>query len=552
MESARRFNIEFNHEKSVFSVRKLNILGFTVSKGMIRPDEERLRSLREMEPPTSSKSLKRVIGLFAYYSQWIYKFSDKLRPLINNTSFPMTSEAILSFESLKEDIINAALVTINDSIPVVLESDASEYALAATLSQNSRPIAFFTRMLSESERKFPAVEKEALAIVEAIRKWRHLLICREFQLITDQRSVSFMFGKPHSSKIKNDKISRWRLELSSYKYDIIYRAGRNNIVPDALSRPACSSANLTDLTDLKSLHEALCHPGVARMAHFVRNKNLPFSMEEIKRLTTSCTSCAKLKPQFFRKDKGVLIKASSPFERLNMDFKGPLPSKTGNHYILTIIDEYSRFPFAFVCRDMTSKTVINCLSQLFAIFGMCSFVHSDRGTSFLSSELRKFLHSRGIATSYSTPYNPRGNGQAERYNRTIWKTVTLALESRNLPVTSWEFVLPDALHSIRSLLSTATNETPHERMFYHNRRSHSGTSIPTWLCEPGRVLMRSFNRQSKYDPLTEEVELLDANTQYAHVRRDNGQETTISLRHLAPCPVLTDKPSTDSSEPIGT
>jgi hypothetical protein len=48
--------------------------------------------------------------------------------------------------------------------------------------------------------------------------------------------------------------------------------------------------------------------------------------------------------------------------------------------------------------------------------------------------------------------------------------------------------------------------------------------------------MRSFNRKSKYDPLTEEVELLDANSQYAHIRRDNGQETTISLRHLAPCP----------------
>jgi hypothetical protein len=158
-----------------------------VSKGLIKPDEERLRSLREMEAPINAKSLKRIIGLFAYYSQWIHKFSDKLRPLINNSSFPMTLEAISSFESLKEDIINAALVTIDDNIPLVVESDASEHALAATLSQKGRPIAFFTRMLSESEKKFPAVEKEALAIVEAIRKWRHLLICREFKLITDQR-----------------------------------------------------------------------------------------------------------------------------------------------------------------------------------------------------------------------------------------------------------------------------------------------------------------------------------------------------------------------------
>lgn len=75
--------------------------------------------------------------------------------------------------------------------------------------------------------------------------------------------------------------------------------------------------------------------------------------------------------------------------------------------------------------------------------------------------------------------------------------LSLALEARKLPVSSWEAVLPHALHSIRSLLSTATNETPHERMFYHNRRPHSGTSTPTWLCETGQVLMRSFNRKSK-------------------------------------------------------
>ena len=224
--------------------------------------------------------------------------------------------------------------------------------------------------------------------------------------------------------------------------------------------------------------------------------------------------------------------------------------------MLTVVDEYSRFPFAFACPDMSSKTVMNCLCQLFVMFGTCSFVHSDRGTSFLSTELRQFLHSRGVATSYSTPYNPRGNSQVERYNGIIWKAVSLALESRRLPITCWEMALPDALHSIRSLLSTATNETPHERMFQHNRRSSCGTSIPKWLCEPGRVLMRNFYRRSKYDPLTEEVELLEANTEYAHVRRDSGQETTISLRHLAPCAsppleTLTDLPQQGASPTIG-
>ena len=61
-------------------------------------------------------------------------------------------------------------------------------------------------------------------------------------------------------------------------------------------------------------------------------------------------------------------------------------------------------------------------------------------------------------------------------------------------------MLPDALHSIRSLLSTATNCTPHERMFTYRRQSSSGNSVPTWLMTPGTVLMKRHVRNSKYDP----------------------------------------------------
>ena len=63
---------------------------------------------------------------------------------------------------------------------------------------------------------------------------------------------------------------------------------------------------------------------------------------------------------------------------------------------------------------------------------MPAYVHSDRGASLISNELKEFFTSRGIATSRTTPYNPRGNGQVERYNGTVWKTVLLALKSKEL------------------------------------------------------------------------------------------------------------------------
>ena len=177
-------------------------------------------------------------------------------------------------------------------------------------------------------------------------------------------------------------------------------------------------------------------------------------------------------------------------ERLSIDFKGPLPTSTHNPYILTVVDEYSRFPFAFACPNMHSSTVIKCLEQIFTLCGMPGFIHSDRGASFLSQELKEYLSQRGIATSKTTPYHPIGNGQVERYNGIIWKAVRLSLKSANLRDSKWETVLPDALHSIRSLLSTSTNTTPHERFFNFQRRSSHGTSLPTWLQSPGPVLLR--------------------------------------------------------------
>lgn len=252
---------------------------------------------------------------------------------------------------------------------------------------------------------------------------------------------------------------------------------------------------------------------------------------------------------FLKSFSGQLVKATQPFERLSIDFKGPLPSNTRNKYLLTIIDEYSRFPFAFPCSDMSSSTVISCLRQLFSIFGMPAYIHSDRGSCFISTELRQFLLNMGVATSHTTAYNPQGNGQVERLNGSLWKTICLALKSKALPLINWEVVLPDALHSLRSLLCTSTNCTPHERIFQYSRRSTSGTSLPTWLTAPGPVFLKHVERNSKYDPLVEEVQLVSCNPQYAHIIRADGKSETVSLRRLAPgnieqrSDVLLDSPS---------
>jgi len=156
----------------------------------------------------------------------------------------------------------------------------------------------------------------------------------------------------------------------------------------------------------------------------------------------------------------------------------------------------------------------------------------------MSRELKEFFRKRGVATSRSAPYHPQGNGQCERANQTIWRTIRLILPSQSLPEDRWEEVLPKALHSIRSLICVTTNETSQERLFSFPRRAMMGTSMPTWLMSPGPVLLRRFVR-TKGEPLCDEVELLEANPTCTHVRYTNGNESTVSTSDLAPCTCTT-------------
>ena len=214
LKAALSGNLTLNKDKSKFKVTYLNLLGYNILYGKIKPDQNRLQALLDLSPPTNANELKRVVGLFAYYAQWIENFSKKAAPLINCKTCPLTDEGLKSFTQLKKDLANASLGTIRDDLHFEVETDASDHAIAGILSQNGRPVAYFSRRLNATERNYPSVEKEATACVEAIRKWSCFLKGKYFSLYTDQRSVSFIFDRRSRSKIKNNKILCWRIELS--------------------------------------------------------------------------------------------------------------------------------------------------------------------------------------------------------------------------------------------------------------------------------------------------------------------------------------------------
>ncbi|XP_072324752.1 uncharacterized protein [Scyliorhinus torazame] len=162
LQTAKRLNLTYNEAKCVFGTTRLAILGYVVENGVLGPDPDRLRPLLELPIPTCPKELRRCLGLFAYYAQWVPEYADKARPLLRSPSFPLPPEACQAFHLLKTTIARAAMHAVDESAPFQVESDASDFALGATLNQAGRPIAFFSRTLQGPEISHSSVEKEML------------------------------------------------------------------------------------------------------------------------------------------------------------------------------------------------------------------------------------------------------------------------------------------------------------------------------------------------------------------------------------------------------
>ena len=109
--------------------------------------------------------------MFPYFSQFIKNFSDKIQPLVKADKHPINSDAENTSYQPKKDIEASVVLTIDETIPFVVENEVSSHALAATLSQNGCPVAFVSETLSKQEIQDLPIEKEAYITVEAIWKF---------------------------------------------------------------------------------------------------------------------------------------------------------------------------------------------------------------------------------------------------------------------------------------------------------------------------------------------------------------------------------------------
>ena len=138
-----------------------------------------------------------------------------------------------------------------------------------------------------------------------------------------------------------------------------------------------------------------------------------------------------------------------------------------NKYLATYIDYYSSFPEVAITRDITSKSIVKILMNIFARHGYPEEIVSDNGPQFISQEFRRFLSSKGIKHVCSSPYFPRSNRKIERFRRYLKNNFqAVTLEGR-----SWEEELPKILMSYRSIPHPMTGKTPASLLFHREIRT---------------------------------------------------------------------------------
>jgi hypothetical protein len=190
----------------------------------------------EWKAPKTITKLRGFLGLTGYYRRFVKGYATICKPLhevLKKNAFIWTNAQQEAFDQLKTIMSTPPVLALPDfSIPFVLESDASGYGLGAVLMQKGRPIAYFSKALGVKAMAQSIYEKEAMAILEALRKWRHYLLGNKLIIRTDQQSLKFLT----SQRLLEGVQHKFMLKLLEFDYLIEYKKGSENSVADALSR----------------------------------------------------------------------------------------------------------------------------------------------------------------------------------------------------------------------------------------------------------------------------------------------------------------------------
>ncbi|UYV79597.1 K02A2.6-like, partial [Cordylochernes scorpioides] len=521
--------LRLNKDKCKFAVNAVEYLGFKIDKKGLHPISSKIEAVVEAPEPTNVSQLRSFIGLLMYYSRFIRNIADILAPfyhlLKKNSKWNWTGEHRMLFAKCKALLTNESVLAHYDATKeLVLACDASSYGLGVVLShRNDRkeetPIAFASRTLTEAERRIKrwslklsafkyTVEfrktddngnADALSRLPLVSKTTESLDEDQVLLLRKMSEVPFSFqdvavetrrDKLLSIVLRNVRENNWQIPKVSQENPLCsyYR------IKDELScefgclqwRERVIIPQKLRSSILNDLHEM--HLGMVKMKMIARRyfwwPGIDKNIEELARDCRICQESASMPPSTISE----WTWPEKPWHRLHLDLAGPFMGRM----FMVLVDAYTKWLEIVIIKDITSRTIIGHLREIFARFGLPELLVTDNGRQFVSSEFEEFTKINSIRHTKTSPYNPSTNGLAERYVREFKTSLR-----KNQGKDSVEINLQRFLFAHRAFPQTVLKESPAELLMKRNLRSRFSNLIPK-MAKVGEVYHDAMRKQKHF------------------------------------------------------
>ena len=302
--------VTLNPSKCEFSKNQIKFLGHIVNQSGVQADPAKTLAVLELPPPSNVKEMRRFVGMVHQLSKFIPNCADVIRPLTELLSSKHTwqwgTPQDEAFSKIKRLLTEPAVLTLYDpSTATKVSADTSSYGLGAVLLQKSndqwKPVAYASRKLSETEKRYAQIEKEALALTWACEKFSSYIIGKTIDIETDHKPLVPLMSSKDLDTMP-PRILRFRLRMMRYSFHICHVPGKLLYVADTLSRaPVSSKSTDNDAENLEGATEAFISAVVS---------HLPATPTCLEQLRTSQSEDATLQQVFKYCEQGWPTKNS--------------------------------------------------------------------------------------------------------------------------------------------------------------------------------------------------------------------------------------------------
>ena len=278
LEKLRTAGLKVNAPKSFFGRAELEYLGYWITREGIKPVPKKIEAVQKIAEPKTKKELRSFIGVVNYYRDMWVRRSHVLAPLAALTSktakWKWTEVHSQAFKDMKNIIAREVMLAYpNFDKPFEIHTDASHHQLGAVISQDNKPIAFYSRKLNPAQSRYTTTERELLSIVETLKEFKNILLGHKIIVHTDHKNLV-------CKNFNTERVMRWRLVIEEFGPELRYIKGTHNIVADALSRLDMMSSEEHADNYASEFMQAECFASTRRTYQTIP-KEFPWSYAEL-------------------------------------------------------------------------------------------------------------------------------------------------------------------------------------------------------------------------------------------------------------------------------